>query len=108
MTNRDVAKDAARFGMKKIDEPALSKYINSKKGVVHGSLTEYSIYWLCLRYGIDIQILVKQAKKSFKERMDIMAELFPEVSKIKALDKEDFEVMLRAVKSLEDNAKENR
>lgn len=102
LTNRDVVHDAKKFGMNKIDEASLSKYFNSAKGVLHGSLTEYSIYWLCLRYGIEIGITVQRSLSPVIKRMDRMSSLFPEISRIRHEDPELYK-RLAAMAQAEEN-----
>jgi hypothetical protein len=51
----DIIKDAADLGMK-IESASLSKYM--KHGNCKGGLSEENIIWLCIRYGIEINLMV--------------------------------------------------
>lgn len=57
MTPSDVIIDANNMGAK-IDNASFSRFI--KHGNVKGSLSEKSIVWLCIRWGIPLQLIVGQ------------------------------------------------
>lgn len=54
LSNRDVINDAAELGYT-IHEAAMSKYFRSTR-VSSGMLTEKDILFLCVRYGLKIQL----------------------------------------------------
>ena len=53
----DVVKDAKERGMKTITKEKLSRYLNSDIPI-HGFPTQKDVIWLCVRYGLEIQIKV--------------------------------------------------
>ncbi len=64
---KEVIEDANQRGMN-FDKAALSKYLNTFdedgifKGYAKGSLSQENIIWLCVRYGIEIQITTRIKK----------------------------------------------
>lgn len=59
MKPSDLVKDAETLG-RKIDNGALSKYVNH--GNVKGALSEEDVVWIATRWGIDIQLVVGKIK----------------------------------------------
>lgn len=65
---REVIEDANARGMM-FDKSALSKYLNTFnengvfKGYAKGSLSQENIIWLCVRYGIEVNINTRIRKK---------------------------------------------
>ncbi len=55
----DIIKDAAKYDIT-IQSSSLSKYLDH--GNVKGGLGEETIIWLCIRYGIDIFLMVGTGK----------------------------------------------
>lgn len=67
----DVLLDATNKGMK-FTFAQLSKYMNH--GNVKNSLTEESIVWLCIRYGISIKLLVGKPTLDVTNKKLVMVE----------------------------------
>lgn len=79
LSAKQVAEDAKTFGMTQITQSALSKYFNSDNRVIKGSLTEESLFWLCIRYNIKLSLNVETTKLSMHKRFDRMLSLFDKV-----------------------------
>lgn len=74
-----IIKDAAGLGMK-IENASLSKYM--KNGNCKGGLSEETIVWLCIRYGIDLKLIVGSIKLEGK-----MEAILPAYDEAKAITK---------------------
>jgi len=56
LSYKSIIEEARRHNIKGITKSSLSVYFNMDS--MHGSLTQKSVVYLCLRYGINIQITV--------------------------------------------------
>jgi hypothetical protein len=62
LTPKQMIEEAERHGII-FTQASLSKYLN--KGNVKGCLTQETIIWLCVRYGIDVKLLVNTPVADF-------------------------------------------
>lgn len=77
MMNRDVIKDAAKFGYK-ISEAAMSRYMKHR-GNLNGMLTERDVMFLCARWGIRITIVGEPEAFSDVDKARLLITHFPEL-----------------------------
>ena len=56
LKSKEVVADANSYGII-FNEAALSRYL--KNGNVKGTLSQYNIIWLCMRYGIEVELTSK-------------------------------------------------
>lgn len=78
---KQVSKDAKIFGLTQITEPSLSKYVRSAERTLEGAVTEYGLYFLIVRYGLELEIKIKDAKRTPEEIVKRLIMMFPEFEK---------------------------
>tara|TARA_R110000803_G_scaffold36811_3_gene79120 strand:- start:544 stop:834 length:291 start_codon:yes stop_codon:yes gene_type:complete len=83
--------------MTQITEPAISKYMRSKDRTLEGALTEYSLYFLMVRYGLELQIKTVQSNRTPLEIVNRLIFLFDEFEKACLEDPELKEKMIAIV-----------
>ena len=105
LSGKEVVEDAKSFGMNRITASTLSKYLNSYDGINQGSLTEYAIYWLCIRYNIDITITAINSHADIHKRFDKIVSLFPETREVFRKDSEKFKSQLLSIETYEKSMK---
>lgn len=81
LTASDVVKDAHAWGMTQVTNSSLSKYLSSTGSIKQGSLTEEAIFFLCIRYNIDLKLTVSKGKWTMNQRLEEMLRFFPKVYK---------------------------
>lgn len=91
----EIAKD---YGLTQITRSAISNYRHSTFMIKEGALTEYSIYFILLFLGYDIEIKVNKSKRTPDDILKKMMLMFPEVG----AKENDQEFLRRSLKDLDE------
>ena len=57
LTYKNIVEESIKYNIPGITKSSLSVYLKSKESL-HGSLTQKAVIYLCLRYGINIRIII--------------------------------------------------